>query len=283
MSRPRIAQTDDQIGFHWLSPTGQPIGLGDLVLVDDEPDRLVPTHLEALDDALIAAARRFADWLGGARSPLIGPERDDLRTLNHTLERLNHEYAIALTRTGLPVEIRSGLIIGTSALIAIHARMALGTAGPTPLAGQLADPRLGVVAGLGQFHQVSADEPWRGGRWVVQADDGSRYPLTLSMLLFDSSGVNKDAALQEHREALSSLTKPEVADGLSEQESLAMAGAVEWLLFDWLTAHRESADSAAIEIRNERIEDAAMIVAAAAAVARLHATVDPAILRPGPA
>jgi hypothetical protein len=283
MSRPRIAQTDDQIGFYWLSPVGEPIGLADLVLLDDEPDRLVPTHLEALDDALIAAAHRFGDRLGGGRGPLVGTERDDVRALNHTLERLNHEYASALVRTGLPVEIRSGLIIGTSALIAIHARMALGTAGPTPLAGQLADPRLGVVAGLGQFHQVSADQPWRGGRWVVQADDGSRYPLTLSMLLFDSSGVNKDAALQEHRQALSSLTTPDVADGLNPEETMVMAGAVEWLLFDWLTAHRESAESAAIEIRNERIEDAAMIVSAAAAVARLHATVDPTILDLGSA
>lgn len=281
MSRPRIAQTDDQIGFHWLSASGQPIGLGDLVLLDDEPDRLLPTHLEALDDALIAAATRFGELLGGARSPLVGPERDDLRALNRALERLNLEYAVALGHTGLPADLRSGLIIGTSALLAIHARMALGIAGPTPLAGQLADPRIGVVAGRGQFHQVSAAEPWRGGRWVVEAENGVRYPLTLSMLLFDSSGVNKDAALHEHRQALSSLTTPDVVASCRPQDSMVMAGAVEWLLFDWLTAHRESADSAAIEIRKEHIEDAAMIVAAASTVAGLHAVVDAAILDPG--
>lgn len=34
---------------------------------------------------------------------------------------------------------------------------------------------------------------------------GTRTPLTLAMLMFDSSGVNKDAALDEHRIALAAL------------------------------------------------------------------------------
>jgi hypothetical protein len=46
-----------------------------------------------------------------------------------------------------------------------------------------------------------------------------------------------------------------------------LAGAIEWLLYDWLMAHRESERSAAIEIRSGRPADAAMIVAAAAALA----------------
>lgn len=274
MSRPRIAQADGQIGFHWVSPAGRPIALDELVLQDEEPERLVPTHLEALDDSLIIAAGRFGELLGGGRSPQVGAERADLHELYRVLDRLNREYARALAVTGLPVEIRSGQIIGASALIATRARMALGIAGPTPFAGQLTDPRIGVVAGLGQFQSVSDDEPWRGGRWVVQSEEGPRYPLSLSMLLFDSSGVNKDAALVEHREALSTLSSlagQPSGDGESEADPVVLGGALEWLLFDWLMAHRESPDSAAIEIRKERIEDAAMIVAAAAALAGLRA------------
>jgi hypothetical protein len=160
--------------------------------------------------------------------------------------------------------------------------MALGIAGPSPLSGQLDDPRLGVVAGRGQFHQVSQEQPWRGGRWVVQAQDGPRYPLTLSMLLFDSSGVNKEAALDEHRQALSALSALALAPLSDEIDPLVMAGAVEWLLFDWLTAHRESPGSAAIEIRPGGTGDPAMIVEAAAAVAHLHAAADPGLLEPNP-
>jgi hypothetical protein len=215
VSRPQIAQADGQIGFHWVSPTGRAIALDELVLHDEEPERLVPTHLEALDDSLIIAAGRFGELLGGGRSPEVGAERDHLHELYRVLDRLNREYARALAVTGLPVELRGGQIIGTSALIATRARMALGLAGPTPFAGQLTDPRIGVVAGLGQFQTVSQEEPWRGGRWVVQSQEGPRYPLTLSMLLFDSSGVNKDAALVEHRTALSALSDlaAQVSDG----------------------------------------------------------------------
>jgi hypothetical protein len=274
VSRPRIAQADGQIGFHWVSPAGRPIALDDLVLEDEEPERLVPTHLEALDDSLIIAAGRFGELLGGGRAAQVGAERDHLHELYRVLDRLNREYARALAVTGLPVEIRGGQIIGTSALVATRARMALGIAGPTPFAGQLTDPRIGVVAGLGQFQWVSEDEPWRGGRWVVQSQDGPRYPLTLSMLLFDSSGVNKDAALVEHRTALSvlaDLAAQPAGDGRLGADPIVLGGALEWLLLDWLMAHRESPDSAAIEIRKERIEDAAMIVTAAAALAGLRA------------
>ena len=56
--RPRIVQTDDQIGFAWATVDGQPTSLLELVEADEEPDRLAATHLSALDDALIDAARR---------------------------------------------------------------------------------------------------------------------------------------------------------------------------------------------------------------------------------
>ena len=57
--RPRIIQSDAQIGFYWATPSGSPTSLQALVIGDDEPDRLVATHLEALDDALIIAAERI--------------------------------------------------------------------------------------------------------------------------------------------------------------------------------------------------------------------------------
>ncbi len=65
--RPRIVQRDGQIGFYWATPANKPTSLPNLVIDDDEPDRLGANHLVALDDALIIAAGRFGellyDWL----------------------------------------------------------------------------------------------------------------------------------------------------------------------------------------------------------------------------
>lgn len=63
--RPRIVQSDGQIGFFWATSRGVPTSLQALVVDDEEPDRLAATHLEALDDALIIAAERFGEILGG--------------------------------------------------------------------------------------------------------------------------------------------------------------------------------------------------------------------------
>ena len=222
-------------------------------------------HLSAFDDALIDAARRFGPLLGGGRRPDSLEQQRDLRQLHEAFDRLCEEYAAAVSVTGMPVEVRAGQIIGTAQLMAIRARIALGTAGPVPFEGQLDGPGIGVVAGRGQMVVVDEARPWAGGRWIVQADDGRRFPLTLSMLLFDSSGVNKDAALDEHRQALSQVT---AAAGDPGADLVVAAGAVEWLLYDWLMAHRESDASAAIEIRNGHEHDATMIIEAAAAGAR---------------
>ncbi|MFJ1672479.1 hypothetical protein ACIOK4_40010 [Streptomyces bottropensis] len=275
MSRPSIAQADEQIGFHWVSEAGTPISLPDLLRVDDEPQRLVPTHLSALDDALIDAVNRFGEFLGGGCPVGSAEDARNLRTLHRTLDRLCHEYAAALAPAGLTVERRGGQIIGTAQLVAARARMALGTAGPSPLAGELDEPSVGVVAGRGQMCVVDETQPWRGSRWIVQSEDGHRYPLTLSMLLFDSSGVLKDAALDEHREALRAVTAAAVDE---DADPDVAAGAIDWLLHDWLMAHRESPESAAIEIR--RTDDAEMIVAAAAAGARVRAAVDIGLFEP---
>ena len=51
---------------------------------------------------------------------------------------------------------------------------------------------------------------WLGGRWILRNESGRRLPATLSMLMFDNSGVNKDAvgqpgpsvAVAGHHEAL---------------------------------------------------------------------------------
>ena len=273
--RPRIAQDEEQIGFHWVSSAGAPVRLPELMRVDEEPDRLVATHLEALDDAMIIAAGRFGEVLGGGRRPSGPQERDGLRELHRALDRLSHEYAAGLALAGLTAEVRAGQIIGTAALFGIRARQPLDLLGPAPFDGELDDPLVGVVGGFGEMHQVDPDRPWKGGRWIVRTETGQRFPATLKMLLFDSSGVNKDAALEEHREALRSvLTAAKAADA----DPLAVACALDWLLYDWLMAHRDGPDSAAIEIPKGREPDAALIVESAAASVTARATVDPGLL-----
>jgi hypothetical protein len=241
--RPRIVQTDGQIGFYWATPAGHPTSLQALVAEDDEPDRLVATHLEALDDALIIAADRFGEILGGGRGPADAAERDERLELHRTLDRLCFEYAAALQRTGLTAELRAGKIVGTAALFSIRARQPLGLLGPAPFDGELDEPTLGVVGGYGEFCQVDPDQPWRGGRWVVRTEAGQRFPLTLSMLIFDSSGTNKEGARKEHREALASVVE---AAGLPDADPMSLTCALDWLLYDWLMAHRDGPDSAEI-------------------------------------
>lgn len=272
--RPRIVQTDDEIGFHWATSTGTPISLPDLLLIDDEPDRLVATHLEAVDDVLILAAEHLGDVLGGGRGPAVA-ERDQLCELHRAIDRLCYEYAVALERTGLVAEVRAGQIVGTAALFSVRARRPLGMLGPAPFDGELDDPSVGVVGGFGEMHQVDPARPWLGGRWVLRSQDGPRYPLTLAMLLFDSSGVNKEASLEEHRAALRSvLTGAQAADA----PPAAVACALDWLLYDWLMAHRDGPDSAAVEIPKGREQDAALIVEAVAASAAARSALDPGLL-----
>lgn len=270
---PHIRQADGQIGFYWVTANGRPVSLPELVVIDDEPTRLLPTHLSALDDALIDAAGRWGKVLGGGQPARDERELAQLTELHRVLDRLNHEYAEAERLVRLGTEIRAGQIVGTSALLAIRARMALDSVGPIPFGDMLDDPQPGVLAGRGQFQYVEPGRPWRGARWILVAEDGRRYPLTLSMLLH-GSGVEKDAAVQEHREALRAVTGATEAD---DTDPVVAAAAIDWLLHDWLMAHRESESSAAIEIRSGRTEDAALIVAAANAAACSRARTDPAV------
>ncbi|WP_102142498.1 hypothetical protein [Mycobacterium hubeiense] len=276
--RPRIVQADGQIGFYWVTPDGVPTTLPDLVIGDEEPDRLVATHLEALDDALIIAAARFGDLLGGGKHP-YPDERDDLIALHRCLDLLVRDYALAAEVTGLVPDVRAGKIIGTATLFSIRARFPVGLLGPAPLDGELAEPSPGVISGFGQMVQVDPERPWKGGRWVLKSESGERYPLTLSTMLFDSSGVNKDAARREHREAIESCVASATSD---DADPFTVACALDWLLYDWLMAHREDPDSAAIQIPRGHDSDAGMIVDAAFASVRARTKIDPGLTAPIP-
>ena len=267
-------QADGQIGFYWATPAGAPTSLQALVDDDDEPDRLVATHLEALDDSLIIAAERFGEILGGGRGPR-GDERDDLLELHRTLDRLCFEYAAALEKTGLDADLRAGKIIGTAVLFSIKARQPLGLLGPAPLDYQLDEPSLGIVGGYGEMQLVDPDKPWKGGRWVVRTEAGQRFPLTLSMVFFDSSGTNKEGARKEHRDVLKSVV---AAAKSPDADPLAVTCAVDWLLYDWLMAHRDGPDSAEIVFPKGYESDAALVVSAAAASVAARATFDPGLV-----
>ncbi|HRK46647.1 MAG TPA: hypothetical protein PK324_13535, partial [Nocardioides sp.] len=210
-----------------------------------------------------------------------GPARDEHEPLGRAyreLDRLTAEYAAAHAAVALPDDPRAGQILGTAALMSIRAREALGLLGPSPFTGELDDPGLGVVGGRAGLHWVAADQPWKGARWLVVTDDARRLPATLSMLLFDSSGVDKDATLHEHREALHAVTAAVDAADAVHLEPIAASGALDWLLYDWLMAHRDAPDSGAVEIRSGRVADARMIVAAATTSARLRARFDPLLI-----
>jgi hypothetical protein len=273
--RPRIVQDDGQIGFYWTTSDGAPTTLHVLVGEDDEPDRLVATHLSALDDSLIDASRRFGELLGGGRRPTV-QDRQDLGELYRSVDRACLDYARAVERLGLAPDARAGQIIGTAVLMSILARHPLDMLGPAPLEGELDEPKPGVVGGYGEMAQVDHARPWKGGRWVVRTEAGARLPLTLSMLLYDSSGTNKDAARSEHCEAMQKVVSSAAE---TDADPYDVACALDWLLYDWLMAHRDGPDSAEIVFPKGRDGDATVLVAAAAASVAARATFDPALVR----
>ncbi|RZT13940.1 hypothetical protein EV589_4651 [Mycobacterium sp. BK558] len=271
--RPRIIQQDNQIGFHWATAGGLPTTLVDLVGDDDEPDRLAATHLSALDDAMIDAARRFGELLGGGRRP-TQQDREDLAELYRSLDDACLDYARAVDVLDMRPDSRAGRIIGTAVLMSILARQPLDMLGPAPLDGELEEPTLGVVGGYGEMVYVDAARRWKGSRWVVRTESGARLPLTLSMLLFDSSGTNRDAARTEHIEALRAVTSAAAHPGADPYD---VACGLDWLLYDYLMAHRDGPDSAEIVFAKGRDGDAGVVVAAAAASVAARATFDPAL------
>ncbi len=269
-------QCDGQIGFRWTRADGTATTVAELVAgsdAEEEPERLTATHLAALDDAMIEAARRFGELLGAGRRP-TAHERGDLAELYRCLDDACLDYSSAVDLLGMSPDSRAGRIVGTAVLMSILARQALDMLGPAPLDGSLDEPALGVVGGYGEMVQVDPDRPWKGGRWVVRTESGARLPLTLSMILFDSSGTNADAARDEHCEALRTVTS---TVGQSDSDVYDAACALDWLLYDYLMAHRDGPDSAEIVFAKGRDGDAAVVVAAAAASVRARATFDPAL------
>ena len=116
---------------------------------------------------------------------------------------------------------------------------------------------------------------------MVRTEAGQRFPLTLSMLIFDSSGTNKEGARKEHREALASVVE---AAGLPDADPMSLTCALDWLLYDWLMAHRDGPDSAEIVFPRGYDDAAALVVSAAAASVAARATFDPGLVltaRPG--
>ncbi len=190
---------------------------------------------------LSEVAGRYGEVLGGGRGP-HGKEKDGIGAAYRAIDRACHEYAVAHDAAGLPDDLRAGQIIGTAALMSIRLRHAIGLTGPAPFDGVLDVPRPGVVGGRAGLHWVEGAAPWRGARSIVVTDDDRRLPATLRMLLLDSSGVDKTATLTEHREALTAVS---AAVLVPDVEPLVASGAVDWLLFDWVMAHRESEESGA--------------------------------------
>lgn len=267
---------DGTWGFAWARADGSGTTLADLVTDPGaEPERWLPTHLEALDEQLVEMAARHGEVLGGGRRPTDG-DRTDLVAAHLAIDRAVHEYAVAARAVGGPTDVRAGLILGTASLFGIRARAVLGLVGAAPFDGQLDQPTAGMVGGRAGLHAVDPDRAWRGSRWLVVTDDGRRLPATLSMLLFDASGVDKEAALREHREALAAVTAAALDPAA---DPMTASGAVDWLLFDWLMAHRDGPDSAAVRIPAGREGEAAMVVAAAAASVEVRRRVDPALAR----
>lgn len=273
MAIPAICQTDGTVGFHWLDTAGRPAWLVELFAMEGaEPHRWFPTHLQALDDVLIDVATRLGPVLGGRVDP-GAEDRAAVRAAQVAIDRVTHEYALAaeVDARGRR-DLRAGQILGTGVLLSVQCRELLGTMAPSPLAGTLDSPGLGVVSGHARIVWVDEANPWQGARWVVETEDGRRLPATLSMLLHDSSGVLKESAVTEHADALKVVTAA-VDEGTVEP--IQASGALDWLLFDWLMAHRDGPQSAAIEIPSGKIGDAAMIVRAAGTSVTLRSRFDP--------
>lgn len=278
MTAASIVQTDTDLGFHWADGHGRPARLQDVIgLPGAEPHRWLPTHLEALDDVLIQVATILGPVLGGERAPTAA-DCEAVGTAYRAIDRATAEYAVAARVSGLPRDLRAGQIIGTGVLLSIQCREVLSAMGPSPLAGQLDQPGTGVVGGHARLVWVDEAQPWMGARWIVATEDDRRLPATLSMLLFDSSGVLKDAATTEHKDALRVVSDAVLAGPV---EPIQASGALDWLLFDWLMAHRDGPQSAAVEIPSGQVDDATMIVQAAGNSVTVRSRFDPELMSHG--
>ncbi|HEY5396998.1 MAG TPA: hypothetical protein VIL16_16555, partial [Trebonia sp.] len=107
--------------------------------------------------------------------------------------------------------------------------------------GQIGFSWVTPTAGRPRCPTWSRPRPSRPGwcRPTCRRSTTRRYPLTLDTLL-RGSGVEKDGALDEHRAALTTVSALPAADGAGRIDPAVLTGAIEWMLYDWLMAHRES-------------------------------------------
>lgn len=277
MSEPTIvAEATPVEGVSWRDATDRRLTLAEALSRSSRPPTpVIRQHLEALDQTMIEVATNYGEVLGGGRSPQDADEREALRTFHLTVDRLIREYVDGLAAAGLAADILAGQVVGTASLLCHRARLPLGLVAPAPLTGHLDEPGVGVVAGYGEFEVVDVAEPWRGGRWIVRCNDGRRLPATLTTLMLDSSGVDQPTTLDTHRSALTTVIDAAATLGDDIDQIAAAAGALDWMLIDWLMAHRYESDTVAIRIDSGRLDDAWMIVDAAATSIRLRTSIDP--------
>ena len=122
-------------------------------------------------------------------------------------------------------------------------------------AAQEQSPALAAKGGVVQLTRTAAIEyAARGIRVVANA-----------------GGVNPLACRDALQAVVSAARSPEA-------DPLAVTCAVDWLLYDWLMAHREDPDSAEIVFPKGHEADAALIVSAAAASVISRATFDPGLV-----
>lgn len=257
MLAPFIQPADDPVdGFAWVDGARR----APLQEVLADPFRpagaLIRQHLDAFDQVLIDVMGELGVVLGGPGGDVDVDITTRLDRLESTLDRLTAEYQAGLRVVGVVPDVRGGQVCGAAAIVGHRVRVVRDRVPEAPMARQLDDPAVGVVAGFAELSEVPAAAPWRGQRWIVRTEDGRRLPATLAMLLGDSSGVDRRATLDAHRGALSSATA-------AAREDPRAAGALEHLLLDWLMAHREDPTTIAVDIAKGRLDDAAMIVDAA--------------------
>ena len=264
MLPPFVEPAADSVdGFVWID-AARTVGLPQVLADPLRPaGALLRQHLDALDQMLITVMGELGVLLGGSAGALDPAQSDRLDRLEAAIDRLVGEYRAGLLTVGVVADVRGGQICGTATISGHRIRVVRGRVPSAPLSGQVDEPGLGVVAGLAEMSDPVAGAPWSGRRWIVRTQDGRRLPATLGMLLGDSSGVDRKATLDAHREALKDIT------GVAGDDPRA-AGALEHLLLDWLMAHREDQTSIAVEIAKGRIDDAAMIVDAATTAGSLR-------------
>ena len=249
--RPRIVQTDGQIGFYWATPDGVATTLADLVIDDEEPDRLVATHLEALDDALIIAAAQFGTCSAAASTPIranatiwspctaawicwcaITHWRRDRRHRPRSAGGQDHRHRrVVFDLRPLPLDLL----------------------GPAPFDGELDEPSLGVrqrirADGAGRYREAVEGRP-------VDPEIGIRPTISADIVddvvrqLRGEQGRRPTRTPRGDRTCIATAVAPDA-------DPFTVACALDWLLYDWLMAHREDPDSAAIQIPKGHDSDA---------------------------